>query len=183
MNRLQQAAFLTELADHLLSNGSWCGETHVQKATYFLQTLLDVPLGFDFILYKHGPYSFELSDELTALRADYLLELRVKFPSYGPSLVPTETSAGLRQRHPITVGKYARDIEFVARAFGEKGGTQLERPSTGLFGSHQLGLTASAEDRARRLNELKPHVTLEQAREAVGEVDRLAREARVLKSE
>jgi uncharacterized protein YwgA len=180
MNRLQKAALLTELADCLARNGSWCGETHLQKATYFLQTLLEVPLGFDFILYKHGPYSFELGDELTALQADYLLEMRVKSSGYGPSLLPTDTSTGLRQRHPITVGKYARAIEFVAAAFGEKGVAQLERLSTALYVSHELRMTAAAEDRARRLNELKPHVTLEQAREAVKEVDRLAQEARAL---
>jgi len=35
MNTLQRAALLTELADKLRQQGSWCGETHLQKATYF----------------------------------------------------------------------------------------------------------------------------------------------------
>jgi hypothetical protein len=30
MNRLQRAALLTELADKLRQQGSWCGETHLQ---------------------------------------------------------------------------------------------------------------------------------------------------------
>ena len=38
MERLQKAAILTELADQLRREGSWCGHTHMQKATYFLQS-------------------------------------------------------------------------------------------------------------------------------------------------
>ena len=74
MERLQKAAILTELAARLRREGSWCGHTHMQKATYFLQDLLGVPTGYEFILYKHGPYSFDLSEELAGLRADYLIE-------------------------------------------------------------------------------------------------------------
>ena len=84
MERLQKAAILTELADQLRREGSWCGHTHMQKATYFLQDLLEVPTGYEFILYKHGPYSFDLSEEMTTLRADYLIEFDHKSPGYGP---------------------------------------------------------------------------------------------------
>ena len=69
MERLQRAAVLLSLIEQLKDRGSWCGDTHIQKTTYFLQELLKVPLGFEFILYKHGPYSFDLEDEITALRA------------------------------------------------------------------------------------------------------------------
>ena len=108
MERLQKAAILTELADQLAQEGSWCGETHMQKATYFLQDVLGVPTGYEFILYKHGPYSFDLSEELTALRADYLIEFDHKSPGYGPGLVPTQTSRALRARYPVTLAKYER---------------------------------------------------------------------------
>jgi len=70
MDRLRRAALLTQLIERLRRRGSWCGETHVQKATLFLQDLTRIPMGFDFILYKHGPFSFDLRDELTSLRAD-----------------------------------------------------------------------------------------------------------------
>ena len=39
-----------------------------QKAVYFLQEIFDVPTGIEYILYKHGPYSFDLTADLTALR-------------------------------------------------------------------------------------------------------------------
>ena len=69
MNRLQRAAVVVSLVKALEKNGSWCGDTHVQKGTFILQELLHVPLEFAFSLYKYGPYSFDLNDELAAFRA------------------------------------------------------------------------------------------------------------------
>lgn len=73
MDRFEQAAILTELIDGMRASGSWAGETHIQKGTYFLQQLLEVPLGFRFILYKHGPFSFDLRDALAIMRADHFM--------------------------------------------------------------------------------------------------------------
>src|SRR5438093_5216592 len=96
MERLERDAILLSLLDSLKANGSWCGETHIQKATYFLQELVKVPLEFSFILYKHGPFSFDLSDELTAMRADSLLKIQPQ-GQYGPSLSLTEGSEQLKE--------------------------------------------------------------------------------------
>ena len=183
MDRLQKAALLTELADQLRREGSWCGHTHMQKATYFLQDLLEVPTGYEFILYKHGPYSFDLSEEMTALRADYLIEFDYKSPGYGPGLVPTRTSAELRSRYPVTLAKYAREIAFIARAFGSKGVTDLEKLATALYVTRENGGPRDVADRAHRLVELKPHVPLDQALDAVREFDRIGGEAMALASE
>jgi hypothetical protein len=177
MERLQKAAIVTELADRLRRAGSWCGHTHMQKATYFLQALLGVPTGYKFILYMHGPYSFDLSEELAGFRADYLIEFDHKSPGYGPGLVPTPTSASLRTHFPVTLSKYAREIDFVAQSFGTKGVAELEKLATALYVSKEDGASASVEGRARRLVELKPHVSFQQALDAVREFDRIAREA------
>ena len=84
MDRFKRAVLLTAMAENLRKKGSWCGETHLQKATFFLQELQKVPIGFDFILYKHGPFSFQLRDELTSIRADGLFQLHQHWP-YGPA--------------------------------------------------------------------------------------------------
>ena len=63
-----QKALLAELIEKLQENGSWCGETHVQKCAYFLEDLLGVPVGCEFVLYKHGPYSFDLHDALIEMK-------------------------------------------------------------------------------------------------------------------
>jgi hypothetical protein len=55
MNRLAQEAVLIGLARRLEEQGSWSGETHVQKAAYLVSELLAVPFDFDFILYDMLP--------------------------------------------------------------------------------------------------------------------------------
>jgi hypothetical protein len=183
MDRLQRAAILTELMDQLRANGSWCGETHVQKATYFLQEVLGVPTGFDYLLYKHGPYSFDLTADLTAQRADFLMEFNHRSPGYGPGLVPTSTSAELRNRYPKTLDRYSRQIAFIAQAFGAKGVADLERLATALYVTRELGVTADLAERANRLHALKPHVGLADAVAAIREFDQIAAQAASLSGE
>jgi hypothetical protein len=178
MERLQKAAILTELAARLRREGSWCGHTHMQKAIYFLQDLLGVPTEYEYILYKHGPYSFDLSEDLAGLRADYLIEFDHKSPGYGPGLVPTQTSAELRSRYPITLGKYASQIEFIARAFGSKGVSELEKLATALYVTRELGAAADMVQRTNRLHELKPHVSWADAVAALDEYERIAAQAK-----
>ena len=177
MDRLKQAALLTRLMERLRENGSWCGETHIQKSTLFLQDLMEVPLGFDFIMYKHGPFSFDLRYELTALRADELIRIELQRP-YGPRYAPTDHSKYIQGLSPITLGKYEDRIEFVAEQLGGKGVTELERLATALYVTHHRAETgASVDDRSRQLTEFKPHVSSESARAAVEDVDRVMEEA------
>jgi uncharacterized protein YwgA len=180
MDRLQRAAILTELMDQLRARGSWCGETHVQKAVYFLQEVLGVPTGFEYILYKHGPYSFDLTADLTALRADFLMEFNHRTPGYGPGLVPTPTSAELRARYPRTLANNSRQIEFIAKAFGARGVTELEKLATALFVTREMGDTTEISKRASRIHELKPHVSEPEALTALQELERITSEAKSL---
>src|SRR5260370_37673794 len=167
MKELQKAALLAALADKLLEQGSWCGETHLQKGTYFLQELLQVPMEFKFILYKHGPFSFDLRDELTAMRADALLELHLQPGPYGPSLIPTPTSKEMRARYAVTLGRYERQLDFAARKLGNKRVAELERLGTAHFVKHHDKAARTAEELAKRIHQLKPHVSVDQALSAI----------------
>lgn len=172
MDRLRNAALLTRLIEGLSGKGDWCGETHVQKTAFFVQELMGVPLGFQFILYKHGPYSFGLRDELTALRAYGLLELEPR-PS-GAQLVPTKQCEYIQGLYSKTMAKYERSIAFVVEKLGAKRVVELERLGTAFFVSNRLKEGKSVFVRANKVTELKPHITTEKARDAVREVDRIA---------
>ncbi|MGH9745811.1 MAG: hypothetical protein ACRD59_06840 [Candidatus Acidiferrales bacterium] len=171
MKKFQRAAVLLDLVDELTARGSWCGETHLQKATYFLQELVGVPTGFDFILYKHGPFSFELRDELTSMRADDLLELRSQLP-YGPTLVATGAGHQLMHEYPKTVAQHHRAVTFVADQLGDKNVADLERLATALFVTLE-DHDRSEEERAEEISDLKPHIDREAAEIAVREVERI----------
>lgn len=174
MKRMQQDAVLLSLINEMKAKGSWCGETHIQKAAYFLQALMQVPMSFEFILYKHGPYSFDLNDEVTALRADRLLEYKTRLP-YGPSLFPTKEGQEFLIRYPKTLSKYAEKIQFIAEKIGTMGVADLERLATALFVT--LNENENVKSREIRITELKPHIKIGEAAEAVKKFDAMRKEA------
>ena len=169
MNRMKRAALLTRLVQRLRKAESWSGETHVQKATFFLQELMEVPLGFDFILYKHGPYSFDLHDEIAALRGDGLLTFELH-NRYSPHLQPTDLCAYIQGHFPKTLARYDSGITLVAETFGKKGVVQLELLGTALYVTLEYGPEPC---RATRMTMLKPHIQPPQASKAIAEVDRI----------
>jgi uncharacterized protein YwgA len=174
MNRLQRAAVLLKLLDALRSRGSWCGETHVQKSVFALQELFGVPLEYRFVLYRHGPYSFELADEITALRADMLLAVQPREP-YGPSLVAGDSAERFLENFQRTTASYSPAIEFVVERFGRCTVVELERLATALYVTHEEKATTPSA-RAARLRELKPHIQPEDAERAVAEVAAILRD-------
>lgn len=174
MKRLQRDAILLSLINEMKTRKSWCGETHIQKATYFLQELMGVPMNFEFILYKHGPYSFDLSDEVTAMRADSLLEYQTRLP-YGPSLFPTKEGKEFLLRYPKTLRKYVDKINFIAEKIGILGVADLERLATALYVTFNENL--EEKSREDKIIELKPHIKIDEAREAVRDIDAIRKEA------
>src|ERR1700676_2619421 len=104
MKEPQREALLLEFVRRLKNSGSWCGETHIQKSTYFLQEMMGVPLELNYIFYKHGPFSFELNDRLTALRGNGLVDLRSHEP-YGPHLLASASAGKYLALFPKTIGQ------------------------------------------------------------------------------
>lgn len=180
MRRLQRAALLVSLAEKLRERESWCGETHIQKATYLLQELLHVPMELEFCLYKHGPYSFDLSDELVFLRAEGVFDQENQPYPYGPKLKPGKMANRIQELYPKTLDKYGKQVSFVADSLGSSDVKTLERLATALFVTLEGESGKSVKSRAKRLIELKPHVPLEEAQEAVEKVDEMRSESRAL---
>jgi hypothetical protein len=168
MRRLAKAALIVRLRDELDRYGSWCGETHVQKASYFLQDAVGVPLGFDFVLYRHGPFAFDLREELIALRAEGLLSLQPQSP-YGPRLVSTPQGERLLAQFPKTVGRYESQVNQVAKFVRDRGVSDLERIATALMLIREDPDHNDA-DLASRMVDLKPHIKYDAAVVALGEV-------------
>lgn len=179
MEDRERRAVVLALAAALDKNRSWCGETHVQKSTYFLQELLNVPLGFGFIFYKHGPFSFDLRDEITGMVADDILRIQPQPAPYGPSILPGKWADRQAQRFASTVNEFRTQIDFVARNLGQRGMgvAELERLATALYVWRRPTVGESVESRVAEIRTLKPHITEEQAKDAVQRVDVLIRES------
>jgi hypothetical protein len=175
---LRRKAILTSLIQKMVVHGSWCGETHVQKTVYFLSDVFSLDLDLDFLLYKHGPFSFDLRDTLADMKADNLVEIRIRRENYGPSLLPGNMAEDFIERYPKTLGKWEPVLEFVASNIGARSVAELERLATALYVWHQEGIDES--DIPTRVHELKPHVSLVEAMEALHAVQELLDKAEMM---
>ncbi|MGI6492663.1 MAG: hypothetical protein ACOX0T_09700 [Pelotomaculum sp.] len=178
MEDARRQAVVLSLIEKLHHYGNWCGETHIQKSLYFLQEMLGIPTGFDFILYKHGPFSFDLRDELGVMRANMLIELHSKPYPYGPSHLPGDAAERLKELYPKTAKIYERQIDFIAEKLASLRVAELERLATALYVTLEEGREKTVQARAIRINKLKPHVRIDEAQRAVEEVDSLMLQAK-----
>lgn len=167
----RDSALIGHLIRALRSHGSWCGETHVQKASYVAQARFKTPLPFKYILYKHGPYSFDLSSHLVVMQArGEIIPERV--PGYGPRLDVSERWRKIATGFEIENTDMLA-IDAIAAFFGGRGVDELEKISTAWYVTEALGQEATVGSRAKRLTEHKPHVALSEAEKAVAESDQL----------
>jgi uncharacterized protein YwgA len=165
VNDIDRSAILLDLAAQLRAYGSWTGETHVQKAAYLLQQLLGVPSGFKFVLYKHGPFSFDLRDSLNKLETWGCIQTEDQPYPYGPKIVEGPASGKLRAASKDRE-EYVPQIQFVAHQLGKANVSELERVATALF--IELDPNVKPEDRPDRLVSLKPHISHQDAPNAFG---------------
>ena len=148
----------------LLDRGSWCGETHLQKAAYFAQAAAGVDLGVGFTLYKFGPFSFDLRDAIARMRSQGFITLQPQ-PPYGPGLRPSHASEWLTRVGLVTAEEIVR-FGIVADFVGDKNVMELERLATALYATRMLPMRGGGAQ-ANYINAVKPHVSIEDATAAI----------------
>lgn len=176
LQRTEEWALIAKLVGSMKEKNQWAGETHIQKALYFLKTMLGVPCSYNFVLYKHGPYSFDLHDDLGKMRAHLVLDLEPRRP-YGPSFRLGELGERAISRVEEVVNAHGSQIEFTANRLGNLDVRTLERYATAHYVKNEhsdLDLTALGQ----AIVERKPHISEEDAREAVRSVSSLEDEAK-----
>lgn len=180
MNPGTRAALLLHVVEALRARGSWAGESHVQKAVYLLQEVAGVPCGFPFVLYKHGPFSFPLRDELGALRAQGCLCLEPQLPPYGPRWAVAPEGAGLRSRHRAALAPYGPAVDWIAARLGDRSAGELEALATAHWVLAKAGPEGGSGSDAALLDALlriKPHLSEGTASRALQEVREMMEEA------
>jgi uncharacterized protein YwgA len=170
MTTKERIALLHQLIKALAQQGSWCGETHIQKAAYFVQNLANLS-AYKFVLYKFGPFSFDLRDDLELMRAYGMIERLTDVPGYGPRLQ--------LRNHPKTdedaqklIAPYQKVIHRVSKLLGGAGVPELERLATALYFTRQEPVRDHG-DRVKRMRSIKPHIMEPEARDAIEQVDAL----------
>jgi len=168
MNDLQRSAVVAALVKEYRAGNAFCGETMVQKSVFVLQELLKVPLAFDFQLYIYGPFSFELQRHVSSMMADDMLALRSL--EHGSTFEPGEQVAYLEKHTSNTIAAHREAVDFVVKHLAGRGVKQLERVATALYFTVATD-DVSVDCRAAKICEVKPHITADEARKAVEEVD------------
>jgi hypothetical protein len=124
------------------------------------------PLGWRFVLYKYGPFSFDLREELGELRAEDFLRLEPPPSGYGPPLEVDQRGRKVMEQFNDTTDEHEGAVADVVEFVGTRGVSGLERLATAVY----LVLhkeTREDEDLARELCDIKAHVSEAGAREAV----------------
>ncbi|MEQ1901411.1 MAG: hypothetical protein ABL866_11830 [Devosia sp.] len=148
---------------------SWAGETHIQKTAFVSKVLKGVPFESEFVLYKHGPFSFEMSTSLVHMRTRGLLSISQN-PGYGPSFDVNEPLwKALDRTASQYFEQYEADLAAVCDVLATKNVAWLERVATATY-LNSLRPNASVEERTNELVQLKPHIPYALARDAFDEV-------------
>ena len=168
-------ALLAYLIERMNATKSWCGETQVQKSVFFLQALFDPPLDYDYVIYKHGPYSFDLHDELTAMRASTLVGLEPN-PPYGPRFKPGPLAQSVASRFPRTRNRYEEQVNFIAQRIAARDVADLERIATAFF-LRRRNADMDDDQLANWIMELKPHISREAALGGIKESRQIEQDA------
>lgn len=183
MEHRDTISLVLKTMSRMWEKSSWCGETHIQKNIFFLQELMDVPFEWSFIIYKYGPFSFDLSYLIAEIHSYGLIEL---VPQWGfrPKIKVTRYGKEFYEDVNELCFRYSKQIEFVAEELGSKNVSELERLATGLHITFDKNVeNKTLNKRISRLNQLKPHIKLNDAQVVMGEVDSLIERARMAQSE
>ena len=156
-------ALILAVIDRLHKHGSWTGKTHLQKALFLLSALGAIQVPFQFVLYKHGPYSFDVEEELEQMKG-YAAVVSEAVPEYGVVLRAGTSARFVKDKAPLSEAEL-KTIEQVCTFVGSKKATELERIATAAWIRTREQVTEEISV-ATRLNQLKPHVSVMEAAEA-----------------
>ena len=171
MDKLRISAIVISLIKKLHEKGSWCGETHIQKAVFFLQELTNINLEFNYILYKHGPFSFELREKLNEMIAEKKLNIEPTHPNrYGPTYIIGDIGKKLDKYLKPLIEEYSDKINIAGGIIGNRTVASIEPLSTALFLIKKYE-NWSNNKRAKYMEALKPHITFESAKRAIEKIE------------
>ncbi len=156
-------AFILEVINGLKTGGSWTGKTHVQKTMFLVSEATPIQVPFEFVLYKHGPYSFDIENELEQMKSYNAIVVQ-PVSGYGVELKPSENAALIDQLSLLSPTE-KEDVAKICRFVGNKGVIELERLATAVWIRNHEHVKDHHEV-ARRINALKPHISIADAEAA-----------------
>ena len=143
------------------------GKTSIQKIVYFLQSGLDVPLGYRFKMHYYGPYSEELDGKLSLANAMGIVEIGTDSAGFGYHI-----KLGAFPVEEVESSMPWEEIDEKIRTLGELELRQLEL----LASVHFIQSIRSQWDRSKvisTVHRLKPKYSEERIQKAYQDIERM----------
>lgn len=140
----------------------YIGRTALMKYMYFLQTLRNVPLGYNFSLYTYGPFDPDVLFDLNVSVATHVCEatLEQHVGGYGYKIIPKANAETIKTENKEFLDKYKEDIDWLFEKFGEYRSADLELVSTIIYVDREF-FEKKAKDENKVLVDtihgIKPH--------------------------
>lgn len=143
------------------------GKTSIQKIVYFLQSGLEVPLGYRFKMHYFGPYSEELDGKLSLSNAMGIVEIKADSAGYGYHIKPGDFD--VEDVEPTMIWE---EIDETINELAE-----LERPQLELLATiHFVQSIRSQWDRSEvimTVRRLKPKFSEERIERAYRDIEEM----------
>ena len=156
----QKHAMLLEVIRSLGRRNCSAGKTNVQKALAIMnETVQKTPFGF--VLYKHGPYSFDVQATMEQMKTYRAIVSQPNVDGFGINICEGPGSKFVDKNADLPI-ETKQAIEKVCEFVCSRSVFELERLATAAWIRKREGLKDSFEV-AARLNQLKPHVSIDDA--------------------
>ena len=164
----ERVAILTQIVRQV----GECGRTSLMKMAYLLQTVKEVPLGYDFGLYLYGPYSAQVLNDLSV--ATFWDALQEEYYStqdgYGYRITLGRLADDLLQDPQIVnlLKLYQHAIDWVVEHFKDYSASEMEAVGTIVWVDREMKSTKNSISIDKLLEiaqEIKPHFPREKLRQ------------------
>jgi uncharacterized protein len=140
------------------------------KYVYILQTVKNLPLGFDFTLYAYGPYDGAVLSRLsTAVRWNAVKESLETYPngSSGYELEKGEQINSLLDREKLFLEEHSDSLDWVVKEFGHYTAARMELIGTMIYVDREAAESnekRTVRELIERVLTVKPKFTKEDAK-------------------
>ena len=126
---IEKHAIILEVIEQLANHGSWTGKTHVIKTLYLLKSTGKIEVPLEFLLYKHGPYSFEVESEIEEMLSYSAINYSNRMQGYGRSFNAGENTEFVKKNGQLKA-EVKDIIEKVCKFVNNRDVRELEELAT-----------------------------------------------------
>jgi len=144
--------------------------TALIKYMYLLQTLRQIPLGYNFTLYSYGPHDNELPDDIDYAETLGIVQSElVEHNSGYEYIIRPSSKIDLAKEHASEfLSKYKEDVKWVLREFANFKSADLELASIIIYVDQEMPKNfQTLKELANKVRGIKPLFTVDRILELV----------------